>query len=214
MSKWVEQFNGRMDGWGRKLHEKEIRIPVDLVTGILFFALALIILLVMPDQVAISEKDVVNGRAFPTLLMVLMMLCCAMLVGKELYKLATKQPLNWKVINVQVEMKALVILAILVVTWLLSRLTGLFVVGAQSSAAWVFCSTFGAGRNPTMSLPWSWRWPSGPPSASPWAWTFKEGNGLCYSISFRPPACCLRWKTSCGSISACSSARSLRPSPV
>ena len=41
MSKWVEQFNGRMDGWGRKLHEKEIRIPVDLVTGILFFVLAL-----------------------------------------------------------------------------------------------------------------------------------------------------------------------------
>ena len=133
MSKWVEQFNGRMDAWGRKLHEKEIRIPVDLVTGILFFAVALVIFLVMPDQVAISEKDVVNGRAFPTLLLVVMMLCCAMLVGKELYKLATKQPLNWKVINIQVEMKALAILAILVVTWLLSRLTGLFVVGA------VFC---------------------------------------------------------------------------
>lgn len=133
MSKWVEQLNGRMDAWGRKLHEKEIRIPVDLVTGVVFFLFALVILLVMPDQVAISEKDVVNGRAFPTLLMVVMMLCCAMLVGKELYKLATRQPLNWKVINIQVEVKALVILAILVVTWLLSRLTGLFVVGA------VFC---------------------------------------------------------------------------
>ena len=130
MSKWVEQFNGRVDAWGRKLHEKEIRIPIDLVTGVLFFLFALGVLLVMPDQVAISEKDVVNGRAFPTLLMVVMMLCCAMLVAKELYKLATKQPLNWKVINVQVEMKALVILAILVGTWLLSRLTGLFVVGA------------------------------------------------------------------------------------
>ena len=102
-------------------------------TGVLFFLFALGVLLVMPDQVAISEKDVVNGRAFPTLLMVVMMLCCAMLVGKELYKLATKQPLNWKAINVQVEMKALVILAILVGTWLLSRLTGLFVIGA------IFC---------------------------------------------------------------------------
>ena len=133
MSKWVEQFNGRMDAWGRKLHEKEIRIPIDLVTGIVFFFFALWIFLVMPDQVAISEKDVVNGRAFPTLLMAVMMLCCAMLVGKELYKLATRQPLNWKVINVQVEIKALVILGILVVTYLLSKLTGLFVVGA------IFC---------------------------------------------------------------------------
>ena len=133
MSKWVEQFNGRMDSWGRKLHEKEIRIPVDLVTGVVFFLVGLGVLLVMPDQVAISEKDVVNGRAFPTMLTVVLLLCCAMLIGKELYKLATKQPLNWKVINIQVEIKALVILGILVVTYLLSKLTGLFVVGA------IFC---------------------------------------------------------------------------
>ena len=133
MSKWVEQFNGRMDAWGRKLHEKEIRIPIDLVTGVVFFLVGLGVLLVMPDQVAISEKDVVNGRAFPTMLTVVMLLCCAMLIGKELYKLVTKQPLNWKVINVQVEMKALVILGILIGTWLLSKLTGLFVIGA------IFC---------------------------------------------------------------------------
>ena len=133
MKQWIAQFNGRMDAWGRKLHEKEIRIPIDLVTGILFFLLGLGVLLVMPDQVAISEKDVVNGRAFPTMLTVVLLLCCAMLIGKELYKLATKQPLNWKVINIQVEIKALIILGILVVTYLLSKLTGLFVVGA------IFC---------------------------------------------------------------------------
>ena len=133
MKQWVEQFNGRMDTWGRKLHEKEIRIPIDLVTGLAFALFALAILLVMPDQVAVSEKDVVNGRAFPTLLMTVMLLCCVMLIGKELYKLATKQPLNWKVINIQVEAKALVILGILLGTYLLSKWTGLFVVGA------VFC---------------------------------------------------------------------------
>ena len=133
MKQWVEQFNGRMGAWGRKLQGKEIRVPIDLVTGIVFALFALVILLVMPDQVAVSEKDVVNGRAFPTLLMAVMLLCCAMLVGKELYKLATKQPLNWKVINIQVEVKALVILGILLGTYFLSKLTGLFVVGA------VFC---------------------------------------------------------------------------
>ena len=133
MKQWIEQFNGHMDAWGRKLRGKEIRIPVDLVTGVVFALFALVILLVMPDQVAVSEKDVVNGRAFPTLLMAVMLLCCAMLTGKELYKLATKQPLNWKVINIQVEVKALVILGILLGTYFLSKLTGLFVVGA------VFC---------------------------------------------------------------------------
>lgn len=131
--KWVNEFHARMDRWGERLNKKELRIPVDLTVGVLFFLFALAILYVLPQQVAISEKDTVNGRAFPTLLMVVMMICCAMLVAKEIYKLITKQPLNWKVINLQTELKALVILAILVVTYLLCRYTDLFVVGA------IFC---------------------------------------------------------------------------
>lgn len=131
--KWVNEFHARMDRWGERLSKKELRIPVDLTVGVLFFLFALAILYVLPQQVAISEKDTVNGRAFPTLLMVVMMICCAMLVAKEIYKLITKQPLNWKVINLQTELKALVILSILVVTYLLCRYTDLFVVGA------IFC---------------------------------------------------------------------------
>lgn len=131
--KWINEFHARMDRWGESLHKKELRIPIDLTVGVLFFLFALAILFVMPQQVVISEKDTVNGRAFPTLLMVVMMICCAMLVGKEIYKIITKQPLNWKVINLQTELKALVILAILVVTYLLCRFTDLFVVGA------IFC---------------------------------------------------------------------------
>ena len=133
MKDWVNQVHARLDAWGEKLHEKEIRIPVDLTVGILFFLFALAILFVMPQQVIVSDKDVVNGRAFPTLLMVVMMICCGMLIVKELYKLFTKQPLNWKVINLQTELKALAILTILVITYLLCRFTDLFVVGA------VFC---------------------------------------------------------------------------
>lgn len=133
MKQLMDQFHSRVDRWGEELDKKELRIPVDLTVGILFFLFALVILLVMPQQVAISEKDTVNGRAFPTLLMVVMMICCAMLVVKELYKIITKQPLHWKVINLKTEAKALVILAILVVTYLLCKATDLFVVGA------VFC---------------------------------------------------------------------------
>lgn len=134
MKQLINQFHARVDRWGEALDKKELRIPVDLTVGILFFLFALVILLVMPQQVAISEKDTVNGRAFPTLLMVVMMICCAMLVVKELYKIITKQPLHWKVINLKTEAKALVILVILVVTYLLCKVTDLFVVGA------VFCS--------------------------------------------------------------------------
>lgn len=133
MKGWMEQFHAKVDSWGESLDKKELRIPVDLTVGVLFFLFALVILLVMPQQVAISEKDVVNGRAFPTLLMVVMMICCGMLVGKELFKIFTKQPLQYKVINLKTEAKALVILAILLITYFLCKVTDLFVVGA------IFC---------------------------------------------------------------------------
>ena len=133
MKDQLARLNARLDAIGERLGEKELRIPVDLVTGVLFALFALVIFQVMPDQVVVSEKDVVNGRAFPTLLMALMLLCCVMLIGKELYKLATKQPLAWKTVNLLVEVKALIILLILAGTYFLSRLSGLFVVGG------VFC---------------------------------------------------------------------------
>ncbi len=124
----------KLDKLGARLQTKEIRIPVDLTVGILFFLLGGVVLLIMPQQVAISERDVVNGRAFPRLLMVLMMFCCALLVGKEIYKIAKKQPLEYKTVNLLVEIKALIILAILIISYLLAKWTDLFVVGA------VFCA--------------------------------------------------------------------------
>ena len=133
MKDQLSRLDARLDAIGERLSKKELRIPVDLVTGILFALFALVILWIIPDQVVISEKDVVNGRAFPTLLMGLMLLCCVMLVGKEVYKLATGQPIAWKTINLLVEVKALIILLILAGSYFLSRATKLFVVGG------VFC---------------------------------------------------------------------------
>ncbi len=117
-----------------QMRQKELRIPVDLTVGVVFFLVGLAVMLLMPSQVAISERDVVNGRAFPELLMTLMMICCAALVAKEIVKLVRKQPLEYKTVNLLVEVKALIILAILVITYILCRTTDLFVVGA------VFCA--------------------------------------------------------------------------
>lgn len=133
LNKWVNDFNSNMDSLGDKLRDKEIRIPINLAAGIAAILFSLFIFAVMPAQVAISEKDVVNGRAFPTLLMSVMLLCGIALVGQDIIKMIRKQSLEWKVINIQTEVKALVIFAILFFTYFLSKITGLFVIGA------VFC---------------------------------------------------------------------------
>lgn len=133
MGHWIDRFHSGLNDLGDRLREKEIQIPVNLTTGVICFVFAAVIMVIMPQQVAISEKDVVNGRAFPSLLMVVMMICSGMLILKDIYRLIKKEPLEKKTINLQTEAKALVIFGILFFTYFLSKVTGLFVIGA------IFC---------------------------------------------------------------------------
>lgn len=133
MKNALERFYARLDSMGEKLNEKKFRIPTDLTTGIIFLLLSVVLLLIMPQQVAISEKDVINGRAFPSLVCYVMMACSAVLVLKDVIKLVRKQPLDMKVINMKTEGKALILFGIIYVSYLLARLTDLFVIGG------IFC---------------------------------------------------------------------------
>lgn len=130
----IAEIEKKLDAWEEKLDKINFTYPVDLVTGVLILILSVVILLIMPEQVVISEKDLVNGRAFPSMLSYLMLAMSLILTGNEVYKLVTKKPLNTKTMNALVEVKALTIIAILVVTYLLAKVTDLFVVGG------VFCA--------------------------------------------------------------------------
>ena len=129
MKTFIANAEKKLDAWGEKLEKINITYPSDLVTGVLFLIVSVVILMIMPQQVQISEKDLVNGRAFPTMLAYLMMAMSLVLTGGELIKLVTKKPLVTKTVNALVEVKALIIIAILLVTYLLAKVTDLFVVG-------------------------------------------------------------------------------------
>lgn len=133
MKALIERLDARLDSMGERLAKKNFTVPVDLTAGILFFLFGVFVLAVTPTQVTISDKDVVNGRAFPTMLMVLMMICCVFLIGKEIYRLVRRQPLTAKTINLLVEVKALIIFCILLISFLICKYTERFVIGA------VFC---------------------------------------------------------------------------
>lgn len=127
----MDKLDAKRDAIGAKLENKEIEIPIEMTAGILFLLLGAVILFIMPSQVPVAESDVINGRAFPTLLMVVMMFFSAVLICKELYNVfVKKQPFAKKKINLLVEVKALEIMAILLLTFLLCKVTDLFVIGA------------------------------------------------------------------------------------
>ena len=130
MKNFIANAEKKLDIWGEKLEKINITYPSDLVTGILFLIVSIVILLIMPQQVVVSDKDVVNGRAFPTMLSYLMMAMSLLITGSELMKLVTKKPLTMKTVNALAEVKALIIIAILIVTYFLAKVTDLFVIGA------------------------------------------------------------------------------------
>ena len=134
MKNLIERAEVKLDEWGAKLEQKNIEYPVDLVCGVLFLVIGIVLLLIMPQQVQISEKDVVNGRAFPTMLVWLMLIMSALLVGREADNMVMHRPVKTKTLNLLVEAKALVIVLILTITYFLAKVTDLFVVGA------VFCA--------------------------------------------------------------------------
>ena len=138
MKRWMDWLDEKRDTIGEKLSKKEMKLPIDIVTGVFFLLLGAVILLIMPKQVPVSDSDVINGQAFPTLLMAVMMICSGVVLAKdieELYNIFVKKmPPAMKNINLLVEVKALEILAILLLTYVICRVTDLFVAGA------IFCS--------------------------------------------------------------------------
>ena len=55
MGSGANSFHNRMDVLGDKLREKEIRIPINMTAGAVFFILAIVIVAIMPQEVAVSE---------------------------------------------------------------------------------------------------------------------------------------------------------------
>lgn len=127
----AREFFQRIDSWldatGEKLEKKKIRLYVDIITPIIFIIFAVAVLLVMPSQIALLSSSSINERSFPTLLMLLIIICGVVLLGKEIFNIISKKRANIVETTALVEVKALIILGILVLYWLLMGLIGFII---------------------------------------------------------------------------------------
>lgn len=94
-----------------------------------------------------------------------MMICSAVLIIQNIIKISKKQPVQVSTFNLLTEVKALMILTILFITYFICRITDLFVLGA------IFCSIaflvyFRCKNGPTMRSPSEWPCSSGRHSVS------------------------------------------------
>ena len=131
----MDKLDNKRDEVAAKLVLKEFKFPTEIVSGVVFLLLALICYLLIPSQIQISETDQVNGRVFPYLLVAIMGVFSFILIGKELVNVyVKKKPWTTKTINLLEEVRALFIFVILILTYVISKVTNLFLLGA------IFCS--------------------------------------------------------------------------
>lgn len=127
----AREFIQRIDSWldatGEKLEKKKVKLYVDIITPIIFIIFAVAVLLAMPKQIALLSSSSINERSFPTLLMLLIIICGIVLLIKEIYNIISKKKANIVETTVLVEVKALIILGILVLYWLLMGLIGFII---------------------------------------------------------------------------------------
>ena len=121
----VASVDARLDAIGSKLKKKEWKVPTDLLGGVLFLIFGLVMLWLIPQQM-----ELVNGQAFPNLLMYVMIACSIILIVQQVIKLARRQEVKLTTVNLLVEVKALLIFLAMIVFYFVAKTSGNFAVGS------------------------------------------------------------------------------------
>ncbi len=120
----------KMDAFDAKLRQKQVKLPMDLIGGCILFVFAIVMLALIPGEIRIKESDVINGRVFPNLLMILTAACSLVLIVKESYKLIKKQPVKLTALNLLVEFRAVVLFLIMLLYYFVCQWTENFAIGS------------------------------------------------------------------------------------
>lgn len=124
----AREFIQRIDSWldatGEKLEQKTVRLYVNIIAPVVFIAFAVAVLVMMPSQIALLSGSSINERTFPTMLMLLIIGCGLVLLAKEIFNIVTKKNVTVVETSLLVEVKALIILGIMALYWLLMGVIG------------------------------------------------------------------------------------------
>ena len=135
---FVASVDAKLDAIGDKLKKREWKVPTDLLGGVLFLIFGLVMLWLIPQQIEIKKKELVNGRAFPNLLMYVMIACSIILIVQQVIKLARRQEVKLTTVNLLVEVKALLIFLAMIVFYFVAKTSGNFAVGAVFGVLMLF----------------------------------------------------------------------------
>lgn len=127
MNHLFTQLNAAIDRFSMKWEGRQIRFYPSLVGPVLFLLASIAGYALMPSQVKIQEGTATTARTFPSLMLTLILVCSVVLILQEVYKIVRKQPLEVVMLDVMTEIRALIILILLVLYALMIPLLGFIV---------------------------------------------------------------------------------------
>lgn len=130
MNHLFAQLNTVIDRFSTKWEGRRVRFYPSLVGPVFFLIVSITGFLLMPSQVKIQEGTATTARTFPSLMLTLILACSVLLIVQELIKIVRKQPLEVVMLDVMTEIRAIIILVLLVLYALLISLLGFIVTSA------------------------------------------------------------------------------------
>lgn len=97
----------------------KIKFKQDLVGGIVFLIVSLVIWFMMPSQIKINTTDTINSQSFPRVIIGLMMVCSIYLIIVQVIKIIKKIPVKEVEIDLKQEGKCVLMIGMIAAYWLM-----------------------------------------------------------------------------------------------
>ena len=130
MKNMINRLDTWLDTTGERLKQREWNVPIDLVGGAVFVLIGIVLLVIIPQQITVKKKEIINGQQFPSLLVYLMIGCGLLLFFRELIKLIRHQEIRREKMNLLVEIRALIIFADILIYYFVCKATDNFLIGS------------------------------------------------------------------------------------
>ena len=120
----LKRIDGFIDVLADRLDRKRVSFYPTLAGALVFLMFSIVVLLLIPSQISVRPGASVTARTFPKLLTYIMMICSALLLLKDAVSLLMKRPIPAVELSLLTEVKALIIMGLLIIYAVLMRVVG------------------------------------------------------------------------------------------
>lgn len=106
---FFDKINNGLDNIGAKLEGKKIRFNANIVGAIIFIIFSSVFILLMPNQIKVTEASSINAQTFPKLLLQIILLSASFILIKEIVKLVMKKECEVIELDLLTEIRACLI---------------------------------------------------------------------------------------------------------